>query len=198
MTIMIGVTTRVSHSQSSKAQSGIFSSSSSRVIRFDSTQPAKTAVSSPPIGSMMLEATNSIAPMMSLPPIVTSDQMFRPNTDSSPTSQVSAATASAICLREKLVASTKYAVGGSSSEIELVQAATESRRKNAMPYAMPKGISLKASGNAVKMKPAPPPSGSSPNDSTMGKMARPATSATAVSANATATPTLGTLTCDGR
>jgi len=62
-----------------------------------------------------------------------------------------------------------------------VNAANSASMKNAPPTQAPYGISLNAMGRVTKKRPGPP-AGSSPNANTSGKMAKPATNATRVSA----------------
>ncbi len=73
---------------------------------------------------------------------------------------------------------------GSESEMAEVSAAITSITKNNPPTTCPSGIWPKAIGRVTKISPGPAP-GSSALPNTSGKIARPASSATAVSASAT-------------
>ncbi|MNY62653.1 hypothetical protein D3C86_1995110 [compost metagenome] len=65
-----------------------------------------------------------------------------------------------------------------------VNAATETMAKNSTPNRVPNGICWKASGRLMKISPGPAP-GLMPLAKITGKIARPASSATQVSAMAT-------------
>ena len=147
---------------------------------------------------MMSEATNSMAPCRSRPNTRTFCQTLKPSAVTRPMAQITRAAMTAAFLRDMLLFSTRKAVGGSSSEIDEVQAATNSRPKKAIAYGMPKGMSLKASGSEVKIRPGPPPAGSRPKANSTGKIARPASSAMAVSMPATVTATRGMEMSRGR
>ena len=69
-------------------------------------------------------------------------------------------------------------------EIAEVSAAIDTMAKNSTPKAVPNGICWKASGRLMKIRPGPAV-GSIPLAKMIGKIARPASSATQVSAMAT-------------
>ncbi|MNN85160.1 hypothetical protein D3C81_2024160 [compost metagenome] len=80
--------------------------------------------------------------------------------------------------------SPSQAMVGSISEMVEVSAASASMMKNRPPTSAPSGIWPKAIGRVTKISPGPEP-GSRPLANTSGKIARPASRATAVSASAT-------------
>ncbi len=85
------------------------------------------------------------------------------------------------------VFSTSQATAGSIREIAELHAANMSNKKKMAAKTLPKGICPKAMGSVVKISPGPE-LGSRPLANTIGKIAIPASNATAVSAKAIAIP----------
>jgi hypothetical protein len=83
--------------------------------------------------------------------------------------------------RDNLVASLSHATGASSMPIADVSAAKNRSTKNTVPNTSPPVTWPKAKGSVMKTRPGPP-AGSRPYMKMIGKIARPASSATAVSA----------------
>ena len=117
--------------------------------------------------------------------------MLKENTVAKPNNQAHIPMTKAAVARPILYFSTIHATIGSAKEIAELHAAKETNTKNIVPKITPALICPKAMGNVWNRRPGPA-LGSKPFAKTIGKIAKPAIIATAVSKKATITTVLAT------